>query len=219
VSETPAPPDPRPRWMTALALVCLVTVAFLVPRDLFSPDTRDVEVWFGFELRGTLALLTAPLLWIIFLIGAYGFWFQRRWILPTAAAYAFYVALSHLVWSEVSPKGHGWLVGLAQALVLSIPGVLLLRAFRIACVPVLLALAYRKYRAVPGYHTWSLKLGSVGRRISVPLLLLFDLAWPFRAAALFQLVCAIDELGITWLLTECRHDVPSVLHAMRIRRG
>jgi len=131
VSETPALPAPRPRWMTALALICLVTVAFLVPRDLFFPDTRDVEVWFGFELRGTLALLTAPLHWAIFLAGAYGFWFQRRWILAAAAAYAFYVALSHLVWSEVSPKGHGWLVGLAQALALSIPGVLLLRARRV----------------------------------------------------------------------------------------
>jgi hypothetical protein len=118
--------------MTALALFCFVTVAFLVPRDLFFPETRDVEVWFGFEVRGTSALLTAPLHWAIFLVGAYGFWFQRRWILPTAAAYAFYVALSHLVWSEASPKGHGWVAGLAQALVLSIPGVLLLRAGRVA---------------------------------------------------------------------------------------
>lgn len=131
-SETPVRPDPRPRWMTALAVFCLVTVAVLVPRDLFFPDTRDVEVWFGFELRGTSALLTAPLHWILFLVGAYGFWFQRRWILSAAAAYAFYVALSHLVWSEVSPNGHGWVVGLAQALVLSIPGVLLLRAGRVA---------------------------------------------------------------------------------------
>ena len=117
--------------MTALAVFCLVTVAFLVPRDLFLPGTRDVEVWFGFELHGTAALLTAPLHWILFLVGAYGFWFQRRWILPAAAAYAFYVALSQLVWSELSPNGHGWVAGLAQALVLSIPGVLLLRARRV----------------------------------------------------------------------------------------
>ena len=131
MSKTLAPSGNRPRWMTALALFCLVTVAFLVPRDLFFPATRDVEVWFGFELHGTPALLTAPLHWLIFLFGAYGFWRQRPWILPAAAAYAFYIALSHLVWSEVSPKGHGWLVGLAQALVFSIPGVLLLRARRV----------------------------------------------------------------------------------------
>ena len=32
----------------------------------------------------------------MFLVGAWGFWRQRPWILPCAAAYAFYVALSHL---------------------------------------------------------------------------------------------------------------------------
>lgn len=132
MSDTPTPPHVRPRWMTALAIFCLVTVAFLVPRDLFFSATRDVEVWLGFELHGTPALLTAPLHWLLFLAGAYGFWFQRPWILPAAATYAFYVAASHLVWSEVSPHGRGWTAGLAQALVLSIPGVLLLRARRAA---------------------------------------------------------------------------------------
>ena len=122
----------RPWWMTALAVFCVASLAFLIPRDLFVARTRDVEVWLGFELHGTAARITAPLHWAIFLAGAYGFWFQRRWILPAAAAYAFYIAVSHLVWSEVSPNGHGWLAGLAQALALSIPGVLLLRAARVA---------------------------------------------------------------------------------------
>jgi hypothetical protein len=118
--------------MTGMALFCLGTVAFLVPRDLWLAETRDVEVWFGFELRGAAALSTAPLHWAVFLVGAWGFWQQRSWILPCAAAYAFYVALSHLVWSEVSSKGHGWIAGLAQAAAFSIPGILLLRAHRLA---------------------------------------------------------------------------------------
>ena len=118
--------------MTALALFCLATVAFLSARGLFVPDARSIEVWFGFELRGRYALLTAPLHWAIFLVGAHGFWFQRPWIVQAAAAYVFYVALSHLVWSEVSPNGNGWVVGLAQALVFSVPAVLLLRAGRAA---------------------------------------------------------------------------------------
>lgn len=78
--------------------------------------------------------------------------------------------------------------------------------------------AWLKYREVPGYHTWTAKLDSVAMGAAVPLLLLFDVPWPFRAAALFLVVCAIDELGITFLLRECRSDVPSVLHAARIRR-
>jgi hypothetical protein len=87
----------------------------------------------------------------------------------------------------------------------------------LACMLLPTAIAYLKYRAVPGYHTWSVKLGSVLMGVSAPLLLLFDFAWPFRAAALFQVVCAIDELGITMLLPECRHDVPSLFHALRTR--
>jgi hypothetical protein len=121
-------PSPRPRWMTALALFCAATVVFLVPRDLLFSDARYVEVWLGFELHGTAAVVTAPLHWAIFALGAYGFWYRRPWIVRAAAGYAFYVAVSHLIWSGVSVKGNGWLVGLALAAALSMPGVLLLRA-------------------------------------------------------------------------------------------
>jgi len=114
--------------MSAAAAFCLVTIAFLVPRDLFFEETRDVEVWLGFEVHGRAAQLTAPLHWAIFAAGAWGFWTQRSWIVPAAAAYAFYVALSHLVWSEASPHGRGWPAGLLQAALLSVPGALLLRA-------------------------------------------------------------------------------------------
>ena len=117
-------------WSRAFAVFCASTVAFLVPRDLCLAETRDVEVWLGFEVRGAAALATAPLHWLIFGVGAWAFWTRQAWIAGAAAAYAFYVALSHLVWSEVSPHGNGWPVGLAQAAALSVPGLLLLRARR-----------------------------------------------------------------------------------------
>jgi len=88
----------------------------------------------------------------------------------------------------------------------------------LVCLLLPTAIAYAKYGAVPGYHTWSAKLNSVMMGFSVPLLLIFDVAWPFRVAALLQLVSAIDELGITYLFAECRHDVPSVFHAARLLR-
>ena len=94
----------RPGWMTALAAFCLGTVLFLVPRDLFFAETRDVEVWFGFEVHGVVALLTAPLHWTVFLVGAWGFWTRRPWIVPTATAYVFYVAISHVIWNGTSPR-------------------------------------------------------------------------------------------------------------------
>jgi putative acetyltransferase len=74
------------------------------------------------------ALLTAPLHWAIFAFGAWGFWRCRPWILSWASIYVFYVALSHIVWSEASPNGNGWPIGLLQAAIISVPGILLLRA-------------------------------------------------------------------------------------------
>lgn len=88
----------------------------------------------------------------------------------------------------------------------------------IVCLLLPTAIAYAKYRAVPGYHTWSAKLASVLMAISVPLLLLFDSPWLFRITAVYLVLCAVDELGITYFSAECRHDVPSVFHAARDRR-
>lgn len=116
--------------MTALAVFCFGSVVFLVSRDLFLPHTRDVEVWFGVEVRGRAALLTAPLHWIVFAIGAWGFWFQRPWILPCAAAYSFYVAFCHLIWNQLSPNGYGLVSGVAQTIVFSLPGVFFWRMHR-----------------------------------------------------------------------------------------
>lgn len=89
----------------------------------------------------------------------------------------------------------------------------------IVCLLLPTAIAYGKYREVPGYHTWSAKTSAVLMGISVPLLLVFDVAWPFRVAALWQLVAAVDELGITLLLSTCHHDVASVFHARALERS
>jgi hypothetical protein len=129
------PGPPRSRLETALALFCFATVAFLVPRDLFDPGVRDVEVWGGFELHGRAAQWTAPRHWAFFAAGGWAFWARRPWIWRAAAAYAFYVALSHLVWSEASPHGRGWPAGAAQMLALSLPGFWLLREGRRRAAP------------------------------------------------------------------------------------
>ncbi len=115
-TSTPLKAPPRLWWMTGLSVFCIATVAVLVPRDLFFAETRDVEVWLGLEVRGIAALLTAPLHWAIFAVGAWGFWNRRTWILTWAAGYIFYVALSHIIGSEVSLNGRGWPSGLVQNL-------------------------------------------------------------------------------------------------------
>jgi hypothetical protein len=118
----------RPWWMTTLAVFCMLAVAISIPRDLFFPASRDLEVWLGFEVTGWPGRLTAPIHWAIFAAGAWGFWRCRPWVLPWAAAYLFYAAVSHLVWSEASPNGRGWPIGLVQAIGISTVAVFLLRA-------------------------------------------------------------------------------------------
>jgi hypothetical protein len=88
----------RPHWMTAMALFCAFTVPFLIWRDFFDPMASTVEVWGGFELHGAAARWSAPLHWLIFAVGAWAFWTRRPWIAPAAAAYAGYVAVSHVIW-------------------------------------------------------------------------------------------------------------------------
>jgi len=113
--------------MTALGVICLAVLIISIPRDLFFADSRDVEVWLGFELRGPLALLTAPIHWAIFAVGAWAFLTDRRWIVPWAVGYVLYAAVAHLIWSEVSPNGRGWHIGLVQAIAISTFALLLRR--------------------------------------------------------------------------------------------
>jgi hypothetical protein len=116
--------------MSALALFCAATVVFLAVNDLRGSAASDTEVWLGFELYGRAARLTAPLHWAIFAVGAWAFFTRRAWIPFAAAIYVFYVALSHLIWSEASPNGSGWRVGLLQAGAFCLPGIALWLAGR-----------------------------------------------------------------------------------------
>jgi len=120
----------RPWWLTVLAVVCAAAFVINVARDLLFLELRYTEVWFGFEVKGLAALATAPLHWLIFAVGAWASWNRLPWAVPAAAAYVFYVAFSHLVWSEVSANGRGWPIGLSQAAGISLFGMLLLYSRR-----------------------------------------------------------------------------------------
>lgn len=117
----------RPGWMTVLAVLCAATLVVSIVRDLFFPASRAVEVWLGFEITGSLALATAPIHWTIFATGAWAFATGRMAAVPFAAAYLFYAGISHLIWSEASPHGRGWPIGLVQGLILSFLGWALLQ--------------------------------------------------------------------------------------------
>jgi len=120
-SARPLPPQARSAATVGMTLFCAVTLGFLVYRDLTLPDVGQVEVWFGLELHGVWAQLTAPIHWAVFGGAALAFW--RRWppIWPLAIAYALYIALGHLVWNLTSDAGGGLDAGLTQLALFGIP--------------------------------------------------------------------------------------------------
>lgn len=122
------PSAERPAWASALAALCAATVVFTIARDVLIPEVRAVEVWLGFELRGWLALATAPVHYALFSAAAWGYWRCRAWVWPWAAVYAFYIAISHLIWNLHSPNGEGLRAGLLQLGLFSVPAIALLFA-------------------------------------------------------------------------------------------
>ena len=101
-------------WNRGLCVGCLLTVLFLVVRDLTLPHVRDVEVWFGLEVYGKWARWTAPVHWLWFGVAAYAFGRDRPWPWRVAPGYLVYIAVSHLVWNCTSPSGGGIGDGLVQ---------------------------------------------------------------------------------------------------------
>ena len=95
----------RPWWMNVLWGFCLYMTFIYLPYDLFfKPVAEDEEVWFGFVLHGWAAKLTAPLHWLIYAAGAYGFWKMARWMWPWAALYLAQVAIAMLVWNLIDER-------------------------------------------------------------------------------------------------------------------
>jgi len=119
----------RPWWMNLMFLFCLYMTFIYVPWDLFvKPVAEDEEVWFGITLHGWAAKATAPLHWLIYAAGAYGFWKMARWMWPWAAVYAAQVTLAMLVWNLLDPRGGGWTAGVVAAAVFTVPTLALWRA-------------------------------------------------------------------------------------------
>lgn len=80
-----------------------------------------------------------------------------------------------------------------------------------------LAVGFVKFHRLTSYHTWGAKAAAVALGIATPLLLLGGPAFPFRLAVLILACSALDELIITLLLRHWQANIPSCLHAWRLR--
>ncbi len=119
----------RPWWMNLLLVFCLYMTFVYMPFDIFLKSVaEDREVWFGVALSGWWAKATEPIHWVIYALGAWGFWGMRRWMWPWAAVYAGQVAVGMLVWNLGDARGRGWAAGATAAAIFMVPTVALWRA-------------------------------------------------------------------------------------------
>ena len=119
----------RPWWMNLIFGFCVYMTFVYMPFDLFwKPVERDEEVWFGVVLHGVWAKATAPLHWLIYGAGAWGFWRRRPWMWPWAAVYSAQVAIGMLVWNLLDPRGGGLVAGLVAFALFLLPTIALWRA-------------------------------------------------------------------------------------------
>ena len=78
-----------------------------------------------------------------------------------------------------------------------------------------IAIGYARFHRLTSYHTWAAKLSAVIMSISTLLLFVTDIAWPFRCAAIFQALEALEEIAITFTIPKLQSNIPSLWHARR----
>ena len=75
-----------------------------------------------------------------------------------------------------------------------------------------------KFRAITSYHTWSVKLAVVITFVGYILLFGGWMEWPFRVAAVFSAIAALEEIAITLLIHHEHVDVRTVWAALKYNR-
>jgi phosphatidylglycerophosphate synthase len=72
-----------------------------------------------------------------------------------------------------------------------------------------------KFGRFTSYHTWGVKIAAASMGLTLYILFLYGLAWPFRIAAVICIMAAIEEIVITWLLPEPESNLRSVWDVLK----
>jgi len=75
-----------------------------------------------------------------------------------------------------------------------------------------------KFRTITSYHTWTVKVAVVVTFVGYILLFAGWLDWPFRVAAVFSAVAALEEIAITLLIHHEHVDVRTVWAALKYNK-
>jgi phosphatidylglycerophosphate synthase len=82
-----------------------------------------------------------------------------------------------------------------------------------------LAFGFIKYHRLLSYHTWGNKFVFVVMAVTLPVIFAGGPGWLLRIAMPLVVVSQIEEMAITALLPRWRADVPSLWHALQIKRS
>ena len=77
--------------------------------------------------------------------------------------------------------------------------------------------ALARFHKLPAYHTWAGKSAAVLMAAGMLLWFVADISALFTGAIVVAIVSAVEQLAITALLPHWQADVPTVLHARRLR--
>jgi phosphatidylglycerophosphate synthase len=72
-----------------------------------------------------------------------------------------------------------------------------------------------KFGRFTSYHTWGVKVAAASMGLTLYILFLYGLAWPFRIAAVICIVAAIEEIIITLLLHKPESNLRSVWDVLK----
>jgi len=75
-----------------------------------------------------------------------------------------------------------------------------------------------KFRTITSYHTWTVKVAVVVTFVGYILLFGGWLDWPFRVAAVFCAVAALEEIAITLLIHHEHVDVRTIWAALKYNK-
>ena len=83
-------------------------------------------------------------------------------------------------------------------------------------VPVIIGLI--KFKTITSYHTWAVKVAVVVTFVGYILLYGGWFDWPFRVAAVFCVLAALEEIAITLLIHHQHVDVRTVWAALKYNK-
>ncbi len=85
----------------------------------------------------------------------------------------------------------------------------------IACYLIPAILGLIKFGSYPSYHTWGVKVAAVSLGASLYPLFLADIAWPLQISVFIYTLAAIEEVAITFCLSQAQSNVKTIWHVLQ----